>query len=503
MANIYRLPILTSTTTFDEIWIRLYDGFVNSVVAANDGDAIASVPQVRNGNPVDSEHAAYMVAMDAVVDGDAIVKYIFEQSPEASDAYAKADVPVKWKYLLQYDSFDVDVESAVTQSADNAYQELTFYQYNDASNVATPVPTYTDGDLDTLIDDMEAAGWYISAGDAYTNKGDNTDLRLAIVSYEYIGATDTSTVNVKVLPEDDIRYSTDNGQTFTEDAPSDPDDITNLEITIGGETVDFLIKPETELVNPVEQIINDVFPPYYYSYSSPYAASLASAVLSDFFGIQFRHWKGESWSRTQDPQHGGITPVIPIDEIRITPPHLLGQDALSGHDDKIEGNVGYYLMIITKEAGENRGEIQFVQVNSDNVSDYSNTRYTTLLCCFESYPNTELAVVMPHLTTQTVITIKGTGRGMSPNDILFIEDEQVRVSSVAAPTVGTDGVFAAITVDRARNGTSSSVHAIDTQVRGIINSDRIRNLSFLAERGLLRPHTIRILGYKRPKELVD
>ena len=308
-------------------------------------------------------------------------------------------------------------------------------------------------------------------------------------------------MNVKVLPEDDIRYSVDNGQTWTEAAPSDPDDITNLEITIGGETVDFLVKIETELVNPVEQIINDVYPPYAYNLTTPYSASLASAVLSDFFGVQFRHWKGETWSNSHIPQYGGISAVIPIDEILLTPPHLIGQDAFSDYDDKIEGNHGYYLIIITKEVGETRGEIQISQVDNDTITGYSYSKYVTLLCCFESYPNSD---IYQSVNAGTIaFTIRGTNRGVSVGDTMFVEDEQMRVTSIGASFKDSNGVFHSIDVTRAINGTTAVAHDSDTRIRGVINSDRIRNLTFLAERGIARPHTLRILGYKRPKELVE
>ena len=118
------------------------------------------------------------------------------------------------------------------------WSELTFFRYDNATDIAVPVPSLEDGDVDGLIEDMETGGWYQATADAYTNKGTNTILRTAVVSYEYVGATDTATVNVSIIPRDNIRYSTD-GVNFTDDPPSDADDITHLEITAGGETADF------------------------------------------------------------------------------------------------------------------------------------------------------------------------------------------------------------------------------------------------------------------------
>ena len=350
-----------------------------------------------------------------MVDGDATLKYYMSGNTADADsqyAYDKDDVPATHRHQLLWDTFNTDVESAQVQVEDVTYQELTFYQYNDASNVPTPVPTYTDGDVDTLIDDMEDAGWYLSAGDANTNKGTNTDLRTAIVSFEYIGATDTSTVNVKVLPEDDIRYSTD-GVTFTEDPPADPDDITHLEITIGGESVDFLIKPETELVNPVERIINEAIPPYDANYSSytggTYSLGISNADITRLFGFQFRSWRGKAWGNNEE-LWGGISPVFPIDEIKLTPPHLIGQDAFDDHDDKIEGNDGYY-RIISDKSGVKLGELDVLQVRDDDLADYGSSDYVAFLCCFESYPNSELHDAAS--ATGTYFSVLGTNRGLS------------------------------------------------------------------------------------------
>ena len=172
MANLLDLPTLVDTTTFDEVWVAFQrDGYILAIAAVNADEPVAIVPRVDNRpmteNPVDDGHAAYNIARDAVVDGDATLKYYMSGNTARVDsqyAYAKADVPAEYRHQLLWDTFNTDIESAESQAADVKYQELTFYQYNDASNVPTPVPTYTDGDVDTLIDDMEALGWYLECG---------------------------------------------------------------------------------------------------------------------------------------------------------------------------------------------------------------------------------------------------------------------------------------------------------------------------------------------------
>ena len=224
--------------------------------------------------------------------------------------YEKDDIPGKYKFLLQWDTFSADVASQEQQVEDVRWSELTFFRYIDSSSLTVPVPGFSDGDVDGLIEDMETGGWYQTTSAAYTNKGTNTILRTAIVSYEYVGSTDTSTVSVSIIPRDNIRYSID-GITFTDDPPDDENDITHLEITVGGESIDFTIKPATELVNPVERLISEAYPPWQGSLSPPQVNSFAGADFNRLYALQLHMWESLDWSNVHTVICGGFSPLIP------------------------------------------------------------------------------------------------------------------------------------------------------------------------------------------------
>ena len=212
------LSILTDSITFDEMWITFNEnGWVRDIFALNESLFVAQVEHtsIVRSPPVDSTHESYEIARDAVVAGTAAIKYLFNTNPaidpeEVVDSYVfeKDDVPTGYKHLLQYDTFSADVASQEQQIEDVRWSELTFFKYDNSSDLAVPVPGFDDGDVDGLIEDMETGGWYRTTSDANTNKGTNTILRTAIVSYEYVGNTDTSTVSVSIIPRDNIRYST-------------------------------------------------------------------------------------------------------------------------------------------------------------------------------------------------------------------------------------------------------------------------------------------------------
>ena len=271
---------IDSDTDFDELWLAVSENYVSHINAAKDDIVVARVEKAERSRhgPVDSTHESYTIARDAVVDGNATVSYYFGPASisDGQLVYAKDDVPAEYKYLLRGDDFSTDVAAQEQQVEDVRWSELTFFKYIDATDIAVPVPSLADGDVDGMIEDMETGGWYQLISTAYTNRGTNSVLRTAIVSYEYVGSTDTATVNVNVVPANNLRYST-NGVDFTDDPPDDEDEITHIEWTVGGEVIDIRIKPETALINPVENLINEIYPPWQSSPTSPVSASFSGA----------------------------------------------------------------------------------------------------------------------------------------------------------------------------------------------------------------------------------
>ena len=123
------------------------------------------------------------------------------------------------------------------------------------------------------------------------------------------------------------------------------------------------------------------------------------------------------------------------------------------------------------------------------------------LFCFESYPVTTLFSAIN--STATTVVIDGTGRGISDGDTLFIGDEEMTITDVAASrrnTVGT--VLTDLTVTRGANSTTAAAHSSDDTVRAVLNSDRLRNLVFFRGANTNAPNPIRVLGYKRPLEVI-
>ena len=505
MALVYidRLDVLTDGISFDELWIRINnEGWVRDIAALNEGVFVGRVETFGYTLEVDKDHESYEIARDAIVDETATVKYLISLN-NAIDVdntlvYEKDDIPGKYKFILQWDTFSADVAAQEQQVEDVRWSELTFFRYIDSSSLTVPVPGFSDGDVDGLIEDMETGGWYQTTSAAYTNKGTNTILRTAVVSYEYVGSTDTSTVNVNVVPRDNLRYSTD-GITFTDDPPSDQSAITHIEWTVGGEVIDVRIKPETELVNPVENLINQTFPPYENNPTNPSSASFSGADFNRLYAIQHLVWDAPNWSNAQDRDFSGFSGLQPIDELILTSPQLIGQDDFSGHDEQIEGGDSYYVLLFGRTYAVGKGDVKIFNVDSDDINVYGSD-YMAFLFCYESYPATTLHNAVPN-TAAASVRIFGTGRGISTGDTLFVNDEEMEVTGMSASQLIGSDVTTLIAVDRGVNGTTAASHSVGDTIRAVLNSDRIRNLVFLRGHNSSPPVGIRILGYKRPLEV--
>ena len=196
----------------------------------------------------------------------------------------------------------------------------------------------------------------------------------------------------------------------------------------------FTIKPATELVNPVERLISEVYPPWQSSLSTPQVNSFAGADFNRLYALQLHQWEAPSWSDIHTVVRAGFSPLIPIDEIQLTSPQLIGQEPFSNHDDRIEGNVGYYVLRFGRTESQGQGKVELFQVNSDDLADYDDG-YSVWLICFESYPVSELHEAIS--ASATIVEIRGTARGISVDDILFVNDEQIEVDITG--TVQADG----------------------------------------------------------------
>ena len=507
MASIYRnVDNIDSDTTFDEVWvgISLQQQIVRYITAINEGEIAGRVETIsrREGSAVDPTHESYEIARDAVVAGTATLKYYFGGNiiPRSNySAYEKDDVPLERRHWLRYDTFSEDVQSQEQQVEDVRWSELTFFRYDDATDIAVPVPSLEDGDVDGLIEDMETGGWYQLISTAYTNRGTNTTLRTAVVSYEYVGNTDTATVNVNVVPANKLRYSI-NGIDFTDNPPSDESTITHIEWTVSGEVIDIRIKPETELVNPVENLINQTFPPYENNPTSPSSASFSGADFNRLYAIQHHVWDAPSWSNAQAKDFSGFSELQPINELMLTSPQLIGQDDFSGHDEQIEGGGSYYVLLFGRTNDVGTGVVKIFHVDSDDINVYGSD-YMAFLFCYESYPVTTLHNAVPN-TAAASVRIFGTGRGISDGDTLFVNDEEMEVTGMSASQLIGSDVTTLIAVDRGVNDTTAAAHSVGDTIRAVLNSDRIRNLVFLRGHNSNPPVGIRILGYKRPLEVV-
>ena len=503
MANPYLgFSNIDSDTDFDALWLLLGEDYIAFIVAAHEGNPVARVEKARRSQqgPIDSTHESYTIARDAVVDGTAVVRYKFGSASvrDGDTVYAKDDVPVERKHELRNDTFSTDVQAQEQQIEDVRWSELTFFRYDNATDIAVPVPSLEDGDVDGLIEDMETGGWYQTTADAFTNRGTNTILRTAVVSYEYVGNTDTATVNVNVVPANKLRYSI-NGIDFTDNPPSDESTITHIEWTVSGEVIDIRIKPETELVNPVENLINQTFPPYENNPTNPTSASFSGADFNRLYAIQHHVWDAPSWSNAQAKDFSGFSELQPINELMLTSPQLIGQDDFSGHDEQIEGGGSYYVLLFGRTNDVGKGVVKIFHVDSDDINVYGSD-YMAFLFCYESYPVTELysSIINP---AATLLTIEGTARGISDGDTLFIGDEQMEVTSIADSELSLITVVTELTVTRGVNNTTASAHSSGATVRAVLNSDRIRNLVFLRGHNSNPPVGIRVFGYKRPLEV--
>ena len=63
----------------------------------------------------------------------------------------------------------------------------------------------------------------------------------------------------------------------------------------------------------------------------------------------------------------GFSRLMPVDRLRLTSPQLIGQDAFTGHFDKIEGEEGYYTLLFGKTDDVGKGVVQVFGIDEDDI----------------------------------------------------------------------------------------------------------------------------------------
>ena len=514
MAQFKSLSTIDDSTVFDEVWVGIIGTFVSKVIAVDTSQVgltnypVAAVLTTTPGrtSPVDSSHESYDIAKEAVINGDAVLKYLFPPhgNSDKTRAYLKDDVPVKWQHYLRHDTFGQSIESAEQQALNVSYADLTFYQYIDGVAVVI-TPSFSDGDVQTLIDSMETNSWYLTIADANVNRGANTVLRTCVVSYEYVGDTDTSTVNINLVPAGGVRYSTDGGITFNELVPADTTTITHLEITIGGESIDFPVNNETQelettLVDGHAEVQGAIFPAYtFIGYTNTW--SLAGGDLSRYYALFFHAFKAPSWSDVNNARYGGFSAPIPISLIQTTAPGLIRWgDVNNVYSDAILYDKYYYRLSCTKSSADPYGQVDVTLVDVDEDTGISSDDRINILFCFESYPVTKFTEGVT--SSATVVKLFGTRRGISIGDILYAGQEQMKIEFVGDSYFDFPIVVTDLIVNRAANGTTAVSHEVDKIARVKINSDRIRNFVYLRQWGLSSPFRVKVFGLKKYREVV-
>ena len=413
---------------------------------------------------------------------------------------SKEDVPNWLEYLLELDPLDADLVAMSQTPPDVGPDDQVFYKYGDIDS-PPDAPTVTFGDsVDTLITDMETAGWYATPSDAEDNQGTDTTLFTIVVTYFYSGASDTSTIDITDPSTDTVQYSTDHGETWTTTPPSDYDTVTDIRVNVAGHWVDHTIQHETELAETIRDLTSFFYPPYT---DYPYSSAVVGTAIQDMQAFQFHVFRAQSWTEASDPQRGFVSKIIPIDEVVWLRPHNLGWPEVNSHYDRLiqDDDEGLYCMAMNKESGE----VVIGHTNNEDIADYfPNSEWQSWLFGFESYPYPTLYSNISAVATQ--VTFVGTNLGISVGNIIFSGDEQMRITQVFDPT--TDGipptdVYTVVYVTRAVNGTSIETRNAGQRVRITVNEDRLRRITFLKGNSVTRPTAIKLMGYEKIEQRVE
>lgn len=341
-----------------------------------------------------------------------------------------------------------------------------FWFKRGATAPALPSLATFDYDADvTVASLMEAAGWELG-----TPTGTDT-LYWTRVTWSVVAGV--SSASASPVASDDIRYSTDDGASFSATPPADMADVDAIEVYQEGYGwIEYPLRED--VISPFVNISGEV---WQNAENGNDAAdqfiNLASEtdLLDDNYAVGFTVRQAFSWSDLGRRLQGHAD--LPIEGLQLARPQdIAGQTA--------DGQVGRatYIVVQNKEHGA-------VSVGlcdpATLLSDYDQQYWGTFRVVFVSYPRTALTEAAADSATVVYLEHKD---GLATGDTLFIGDEQMTLGVLAASADSSHGGGFSATVTRGANGTTAAAHADAAEVRGIVNKDAVRHLCITRRHGV-------------------
>ena len=350
-----------------------------------------------------------------------------------------------------------------------------FYYKRSSGETAPAVPDVSqyDGDANTIEILMDGSGW------TPTVPTGTDPLYYTRITYSRTGGTGSAFASAPTT--DDIRWSTDDGDTYTTTPPADNADIDSIQTYIApyGWATQVV---HDDLINPFRRLSAE----YWQngangstSYDHYVALPTDTALLLDNYQVGFLVLKRQSWSDTGTVVYGGEVEFNTGNLMLTYPDQMASQDA--------NGQVGNstYMMVMNKETGgfDHAGLCDPATL----CSDYDSAFYATWKFVFLAFPKTRLDGA---ITADAGILTVDSGAGLAQNDILFIGDEQIRITSGNPATPDENGDYT-VNVTRGVNGTTAAAHADNAQVRARVNRDEVEYIVFTHRHGVSTVTTMR------------
>ena len=504
---------ITSETVFNRVVVFLLTSPLSSPhlrsirVRQDEGQYVDYVLPTGRGRIIDPEDPGFVECRRRIVNGTATLHYlIIEGSGYDGTAdfslrsiYTEDNLPTRFHFLLQYDTMRLEVQRAQEIDPSVGPTDKIFYTYATippgvGTTIPTPVPTWADGDVDGLISSMEDLHWYTAENQAYENRGVHETLYTCVVSYHYIGDLEFSSIDVTTPETGAIQFSTNHGDTWTDERPS-TGTITHVRRRINGHWVEFPLEIETVLRTGIEVVISEMFLPWQDS-EYPRSYNISRDDISEIDLLILMAERTISWGDARTPIYGNFSSGQVRNEITLLRPHLIGQDAYTGLDDLVETGVGLHVLTINK----NTGHVTVGHTMNEDIDSYAPySGYATFLFGWESYPATELQSAMTAISQLPFL--KGSNFGLAVGNTLFCEAEQMRIDAMTSEHLNNGALRTQLQVTRGINGTTAAVHAVDTPIRAIVNGDEIRRITYLDHVGTDQPFRVRLLGHKQREEI--
>lgn len=474
------------------------------IVALRDDTEVGRVPSVPGAGlsgHYDPLAAEFVFVRDRIIAGEATHEYIYGRL-----TFANADaLPAWFKFILEYDPLRQAIAEERQVDPDLGPTDKAFFRYAvipaDNLPLGTPFPAF-DGSLSSLITSMEGLGWYPSISEAHSNRPADSVLYACVVSYFYNGQADESTLSVSPPETDAVQYIVEGVSTAV--VPEDTSTIEMIQINLGGRWIDFPFRPPVERVAGVVTLA-EIFPNYS---GHPEFTNISADDIQEIESIKIAAHRTEGWGAlNRIPRIGGVSIAHPLNRLALLYPGDLGWDVHDEFDDITFGSRGIYALAVHKSSG--RVELGHTD-QEDLASYYSGGTYWSFLIGFEGYPLTVLAQAVA--ADATTFNIFGSSFGLTVGDVVFVNDEEMRLDSIGTEVVITgtmntiSGLAAELqtplTVTRGINGTTAALHPLQGgTVRAIVNADRIRRLTILKQSGLNRPFHVVVLGVKTRQEV--